>query len=63
MVQILNEPKFPVIDEAPGTKEIINGFRPVDWRNLALVTVLTMPLGYAAGTFSSLFYLHIIISL
>lgn len=49
MVQILNDPKFPVIDDRPTARKVVNAFRPVDWRNLVLATVVTMPLGYAAG--------------
>lgn len=56
MVQILNEPKFPVIRELPDTREILQGFRASDWRNMTLATVLSAPFGFYAGKF--LFLAH-----
>lgn len=54
MVQYLNEPQFPVIDEVPDTKTIMKGFRATDWRNMFLATVVSMPFGYSAGKYQTI---------
>lgn len=49
MVQKLNEPKFPVIDEDPPFGKTIKAFRPSDWGTLAAASLVSAPFGYAFG--------------
>ena len=44
-----NKPDYPVINQEPGIKETIAGFRTRDWATIVGSTVLSLPFGYYAG--------------
>ncbi|KAL4855037.1 Protein S-acyltransferase 11 [Chlorella vulgaris] len=49
MGRILDAPKWPVIDPAPGFGKTVSNFNLEDWGLAAAVTAISFPLGYLAG--------------
>lgn len=46
----INKPEHPVIDRDPPVSKIFAAFRAQDWSNVALLTGVSLPFGYIAGT-------------
>lgn len=53
MGKIFDEPKYPVVDKAPGFWKTVGNFSLRDWGVVAGVTAVSIPAGYAAGASTS----------